>query len=344
MKILAVIDSPGGADFLAPVWSRLASEHECRLITVGPTASAALKEFAPTRCDTLAKAQKIYDEFGPDRLVTGVSSLIKGPYALNELVKYAAERGQTIIALQDYWANHRAPHNRAMINYWTKVCLPDELAKNYLLADGYRGAAVVTGHPGWEKCLAAAPAAADGEFVLLWAGSAAPGSEAADEESFRFLLAAVKSLNPRPALLVRAHPRDEAPARYERLAEEAGVTLRPPPTADTDALLPRADVVLATYSTSLIHAALGKIAAVSVMLPDAGLAKMKSIGLPDFPLNQLGAAIGVYENDPNILTQILIKLRDDAAYRATLRAKQEQFAASLGRDAATRVAAAITAA
>ena len=140
MKILAVIDSPGGADFLAPVWSRLASEHECRLITVGPTASAALKEFAPTRCDTLAKAQKIYDEFGPDRLVTGVSSLIKGPYALNELVKYAAERGQTIIALQDYWANHRAPHNRAMINYWTKVCLPDELAKNYLLADGYRGA------------------------------------------------------------------------------------------------------------------------------------------------------------------------------------------------------------
>lgn len=342
MKIIILADSPGTADMFKPVWPFLFTHHDCQLITTHPSATKILSQSQPIYCTDLVSAKTIYDNIKPDLVVTGISSILEEPHIINELTKIAAIDGRATIALQDYWANHRTLHNRPMLNYWRAVLVPDQLSRDYLLADNYAGEIIVTGHPGWEKCLAAEPVGAkDNEFVLLWAGSATPGGEAIDEESFLFLLAALATIIPTPGLIVRPHPRDEAPARYERLAREAGVTLRPPAAGATDVLLPSADVVLATYSTSLIHAALMKIPAVSLMLPTGGQTKMQAANLSDFPLNQIGAALGVYQDNPNTLAQILIKLRDDDAYRVALRAKQEAFAATLPTQAARNVATAI---
>ena len=120
--------------------------------------------------------------------------------------------------------------------------------------------------------------------------------------------------------------------------QEFNIILRqPPPALATDELLPIADVVIATYSTSLVHAALMQIPAVSLMLPEAGLKKMQTINLSDFPLNQIAAAIGVYENNLNFLAEVLIKLRDETAYRQALAIKQKVFIDSLPRHAAENI-------
>lgn len=315
MKILAIVDSPGAKDFLEPAWPLVEKQSEAKLIT---------------RAEA-GEADSIYENFKPDLVVSGVSSLIYGPYFVNDLTKRAVGENKPVIACQDYWANHRSPLNRKMMKYWSAVLAPDQLARDYLLADGYAGKIIVTGHPGWEKFLdQPVKPKPQSQVTLLWAGSGTPGSEEIEKTSFNFLLEAIRQITPPPELIATPHPRDENPARYSQY-------LSPLPT---DELLSRVDAVIATYSTSLIHAALMKIPAISLMLP-AAKQKFQVINLDDFPLNKIGASIGVYENSPNLLTQILIKLRDDPNYRAELSAKQKTFAASLPRPAADNVAEAI---
>ena len=313
MKILAVTDSPGSADLLRPAWPLLAAQADARWIT---------------RVEA-ADSEKIYRDCAPDLVVAGVSSLVLGPYFLNDLVKLAAADGRPVIALQDYWANHRAPLNKPMLDCWTAVLVPDQLAHDYLAADGYRGKIIITGHPGWEKCQRTKkPEDQSPAFTLLWAGGAAPTGEEIDALSFNLLLDAIAQLNPKPDLLATPHPRDENPSRY-------GAYLSSLPT---DELMALTDVVVATYSTSLIHAALMQIPAVSLMLPEAGQKKLSTINLDDFPLNTVGASIGVYENEPAALAALLIKLRDDPTYRQALAARQQNFAASLPTHAAQNIA------
>ena len=349
MKILVLVDSPGTADMIRPVWPLLSRHSDCRLVAAHQSAAKILIQCQPTYCVDLITAQTIYENIKPDLIVTGVSSLSKEPNVINELTKRAVISGRPTIALQDYWGNHRSPHNRPMLAYWQKILVPDAWARDYLLIDNYQGKVVIVGQPGWERCLTvnlvqerskfrAAAGLNSDNFTLLWPGSAAPNFEETDESSFRFLLETLTLIKPTPSLIARPHPRDEDLSRYERLAQEFNIILRqPPPALATDELLPIADVVIATYSTSLVHAALMQIPAVSLMLPEAGLKKMQTINLSDFPLNQIAAAIGVYENNVNFLAEVLIKLRDETAYRQALAIKQKVFIDSLPHHAAENI-------
>ncbi|TSC89541.1 MAG: hypothetical protein G01um10143_31 [Parcubacteria group bacterium Gr01-1014_3] len=355
-KILIVVDAPGPAEFILPVIPRLTT-YNLKLITVGNSPTKILAAYKPLRIDSEAEATKIYTEINPDILLVAMSSLVLGPYVNQKITELAHADKKKIICFQDYWANHRHAMNFKMLNFWDVVLVPDELAKNYLLEDGYSGQIVITGNPGFDrfrdldvaaerKRLRAKFGIAEGSFVILHSGTGTPQSYKEDEITFNFLAKAVRELsanlkletnNLKLIFISRPHPRDEEPGRYQRLAPDLNLldTSTIPLTED---ILPIADLSVAMYSTNLIHACYMRIPGISILLPNAGLKRLEKTSLQDFPPNNLGATIGIYEESVPKLKNEIEKIISDSSYRNKIIETQKKYFKLEGELASVKVA------
>ncbi len=336
MKLLLVVDAPGPAEFIAPVIPLLQKSYELALVAVKDSPAKILASFTPQRCDREDDAAGIWRARQPNALIAGMSSLAQGPYAVKRFTELAHAEKKPVICFQDYWANHRWPMNRAMMPHWNAVLVPDARAERYLREDGYQGTVAVTGNPSFDKFRAVDVAAErtrlraqlkipDSSFVILYSGTGTPQSEGEDKATFVFLAEAIRALRkaqPRIALIARPHPRDERPRRYEEYAPDL-LHLDTSAVPLTDDLLPIADAIVSMYSTNLIHACYLRIPAISVLLPDAGRKRLAQIHLDDFPPNETGASIGVYENSVPRLTEIFEKLIADHSHRGFIKKIQD---------------------
>lgn len=346
-KILIVVDAPGPAEFIAPVIPQLSARggssfggktYNLKLVTVGPSPTKILAKYKPIRIDKENEAGPIYKKFGPDVLLAAMSSLVLGPYVINEFVDLAHADSKKIICFQDYWANHRNPMNFKMMKYWDAVLVPDDLAKNLILQDGYEGRVIVSGNPAFDELakidvgkeksrLRKKFKIPEGSFVILHCGTGTPQSWQADEITFNFIARTVRELKKQYKKLIlisRPHPRDENPGRYQKMAPDLGL-LDTSAFPLTEELLPMADVVVAMYSTNLIHACYLRIPAISILLPGAGKKNLERVSLPDFPPNNVGATIGVYKDSVADLAGEITKIMNDPAHRAVIQKSQTQF-------------------
>lgn len=350
-KLLIALDAPGPAEFIAPVIPLLKKKNKVSIITVHESAALILRKFRPFSITSREAAQKAYAEFSPDGLLVATSSLALGPFVLNDLTRLAKKENKLIICFQDYWGNHRQPQNFLMMDSWDAVLTPDALAKKLLREDSYHGQILVTGSPAFERFknikvmserlrLRRKFKIPRDAFVILYAGTGTPGSEESDAETFRLLIDTVREFmneNENSALIVRPHPRDENPGHYASLAKNV-------PFVDTsknplsDQLLPVADVVVSTYSTSLLHAGYLRLPAVSILLPKAGKHRLEAIHLSDFPPNQAGATIGVYTPSVAVLKNVFRKIKNDTEFRRRFQKNQNKFFA-FPKKSATRNAA-----
>lgn len=336
-KLLVVVDAPGPAEFIAPVIPKL-SNYDLELITVGESPTKILAKYRPIRLDQENKATAVYKKFNPDALLVATSSLVLGPYVNNKFTKLAHSDSKKIIAFQDYWANHRWPMNLKMMGYWDALLVIDELAKKFVLADGYQGKIIITGSPAFDRFkdvnvfkerrrLRKKFGIPENAFVILHCGTGTPQSWKEDETTFKFLADAVRSLKkdcPDTILISRPHPRDENPDRYEKLAPD----LKMPEISSielTEDILPIADLILGMYSTNLIHACYLRIPGISILLPNAGKKRLAKISLSDFPPNKVAATIGIYRASVPELKKELEKIMQDSAYRSSIQARQKRF-------------------
>ncbi len=337
-QLLISVDAPGPAEFIAPVLPELKKKYKVLLVTVKESPAAILQKFNPTRCDSEADAEPIYREFRPDILLIAMSSLVLGPYINLEFAKLGKADGKKIILFQDFWANHRWPMNYKMLKTAETVLVPDDIAKGFIVEDGYEGKITVTGSPAFEKIqkinvaqerarLRKKLKIPEESFVILHCGTGTPQSWQEDEITFKFLAEAVKNFKnayPDTVFISRPHPRDEKPDRYFKLAPNLGL-LDTSSVKLTDELLPVANAVVAMYSTNLIHACYLRIPAISILLPNAGKKRLEKISLADFPPNAIGATIGIYEPGQKTLLTHLEKIQNDANYRSILKFAQEKF-------------------
>ncbi len=340
-KILIAVDAPGPAEFIAPVLPLLKnSELDLKIVTVKDSPTKILEKYNPLRCDTEADAEKIYQEFNPDVLLVATSSLQFGPFVNKKFTELAHHDKKQIICFQDFWGNHRWPQNREVMQYWQAILVPDGLAKKLLLEDGYQNKIIVTGSPAFDKFKNINVTAErkrlrelfkipQNAFVILHAGTGTPQSAEADEITFKFVAQTFRefkttTLTLNPILIARAHPRDEQSDRYQKLAPDLEL-LDTNSIALSDELLPIADAVIAMYSTNLIHACYLYIPAISILLPDAGRKRLSAINLSDFPPNQFGATIGIYDPEIPKLTKIMEKIKNDVRFRSEIRTAQEKY-------------------
>ena len=213
-----------------------------------------------------------------------------------------------------------------MLSYPHTACVVDEQAGELLRSDGFGGTIIVTGNPAYDPFFAVdAPkerahlrqkfGLSENQKVLLYVGQGTPLNLDVDKKSFAFLAATLKSLDDRNTLLaIRPHPRAETTEHYKKNSK--GLPLLDTKDVEvTDELLFLADVVVSMYASNLIHAAILKIPAVSLMLPDAAKMHLAKIHLDDFPLNKTGATIGVYSDSIPDFVMLLKKLFYDGADR-----------------------------
>lgn len=336
-KIMVVVDAPGPAEFIAPVLPKL-SNYDLELITVGESPTKILAKQRPIRLDREGKAAAVYKKFNPDALLVATSSLVLGPYINNKFTKLAHSDGKKIIAFQDYWANHRWPMNLKMMKYWNALLVIDELAKKFVLADGYQGKIIITGSPAFDRFkdvdvlkekrrLRKKFGIPENAFVILHCGTGTPQSWREDEATFKFLAEVVRQLKKEGGNIIfisRPHPRDEHPERYKKLAPD----LKIPEISSielTEDILPIADLILGMYSTNLIHACYLRIPGISILLPNAGKKRLAKISLSDFPPNKIGATIGIYKESVPELKKELEKIMEISAYRSAIQARQKRF-------------------
>lgn len=350
-KILIVVDAPGPAEFIAPVIPLLKKNANVKLATVKEPPTKILAKYDPIRCDSENEAGPIYKKFNPDVLLVAVSSLTLGPYINNKFTELAHADGKKIVCFQDFWANHRWPMNYKMMKYWQKILVPDDLAENLILQDGYTGKVAVTGSPAFEKFKRVNVAEeksrlrkklkiARGAFVILHCGTGTPQSWREDEITFNLVAQTIRNLKkefPNLVFISRPHPRDEKSNRYQKLAPDLGL-LDTSSVKMTEELLPVADVVMAMYSTNLVHACYLRIPAISILLPDAGKKILEGVSLPDFPPNAVGAAIGIYKDSPKILEGEIKKIMSNEKHRLLIRRLQKQFFPFGKKSPAKRVA------
>lgn len=353
-KILCVADAPGPAEFLLPVIPLISRENTVTTIAVGRAADVLVKT-APVICASEAEAEKIYEEMRPDLLVATISSLIEiGPFVNNTLIELAAKDGVPIICLQDFWANHRWPSNKKMLRHYRAVCVIDEFSKRLWEEDGFKGEIHVTGSPAFDKFADVDVASeriklrnkfnlASEDKIIFYIGQGVPRHMNEDKKTFSFVIDAIKTLgNPSIKIIARPHPRATETGYYKEIA--AGIAMLDTSSISfTENILPLGDIVISITATNLIHCCLLRIPGVSVLLPKTGMKIMKDIGLDDFPLNTTGATVGVYEENPQKLADILRRILDDENYRLALRQNQEKHF-PLEAKAAERVAKATLAA
>ena len=105
----------------------------------------------------------------------------------------------------------------------------------------------------------------------------------------------------------------------------------------SDELLPMADVIVAMYSTNLVHACYLRLPGISIMLPDAGQKRMQAINMADFPPNQVGATIGIYEPELAKLVKTLERVKTNLKFVSEIRATQEKYFPLAKESAAEKV-------
>ncbi len=355
-KLLIVIDAPGPAEFILPVIPKLKT-FNLQLITVGESPTKILAAYDPRRIDNETEAAGAYVEINPDTLLVAMSSLVLGPYVNQKITELAHAGKKKIICFQDYWANHRFAMNFKGLNFWDTVLVPDELAKQYLLEDGYAGKIIVIGNPAFDRFrdldvtterarLRKKFGIADNAFVILHSGTGTPQSYAEDEITFNFLAKTIRELsanlkletnNLKLIFISRPHPRDEEPGRYRRLAPDLDLldTSSVPLTED---ILPMADLVISMYSTNLVHACYMRIPGISILLLNAGMKRLEKSSLQDFPPNNLGATIGVYHESVSELKNEIEKIMSDPAYRNKIISAQKKYFKLEGELASVKVA------
>ena len=339
-----MVDAPGPAEFIEMAIPLLKQKSEVEIAAVKNSPYEVLRKFKPQRCDTQAEAELLYKKFAPDLLVTAVSSLITEPlekHVLFHFTNFANADKKPIICFQDFWANHRWPVNFHLLDYWNKMLVPDDLSKRFLLEDGYKGEIVVTGNPSFDRFgeldvkkdrewLRKKFGVEKDDFVIMYLGRGTPASFWADEITFPFFAKTIKQLQEkigarrRILVILRPHPRDEDPGRYKRMAPDLPY-LDASEFPSTDDLLPIADLMAGMYATNHIHACYMRIPGVVILLPNAGKKIMDKISLPDFPPNQLGATIGIYEENVELLTNTIIKIMDDENFKKEIRQNQEKY-------------------
>lgn len=335
-RITIVVDAPGPAEFIKPVVPLLQKSCDVTVVTVKDSPARILAPFRPISCDAEIAVPELYRVLQCDVLMPATSSLTLGPFVVAEFTKLAAADKKKIICFQDYWANHRKATNRECMHLWDIVLAEDESAKKFLLEDRYRGEIVITGNPAFEKFkhidvpaerkrIRKALGIADDEFVVLHAGTGTPQSWKEDEITFEFFLDAIIAMAVRPAVIAKAHPRDTDPARYKRLADRRGVILFQDDHL-LDDILAGVDCIVGMYSTALIHGVYLRIPCVSILLQNAGMQRLAEVSLSDFPPNASGACIGIYSSSVKEAQELFERIRDDVAFRAEFREKQEAFA------------------
>ena len=356
-KILIAVDAPGPAEFIKPVLPLLAEKAELSIVTVNTKAVAPFKileKFNPFRADTEAAAETLYNKINPDLLVVGTSSLLLGPYSIDRFTELAARDKKKIIAFQDYWANHRWPMNFKILSKWPAIMVPDELAKKFLLEDGYSGEIILTGNPSFDKIrhtnkekdrewLRKKFSIAEDDFIILWIGRGTPQAFQYEEPSFEFFADSLREIGNKNILLaVRPHPRDENPERYRKFTKD----IRMLDTSDfpsSEELLPMADAVAGLPSTNHIFATYLRVPSITILLPESGRKMLEKISMNDFPPNSVGATIGIYKEDTKELGDIISKLKNNPAYRAELKQNQEKYFNLPAAPAAEKVAETILA-
>lgn len=334
-KILCIADAPGPAEFLAPVIPLLRAHADTSIVAVG-TAMDILEEYKPIRCDDEVCADKVCADINPDFLVSAISSLTHGPYVNNRFIELAHAHGIPIVCLQDYWANHRWPHNRGIVSMLSHVCVSDEFAASLWREDGFPGQIHITGNPAFDRFASIDVAGqrnrlrnllgiAPDDRVILFAGQGTPKHIESDKKTFACVTEIIRAMtSDQPVkLIIRPHPRAIETAYYGEYAH--GIEIIDTSFAElSDDMLPAADVVVSMFSTNLVHACYLRIPAVSVLLPQEGRAVLKHVGLDDFPPNTLGASIGIYEENPAVLCRTLETIFSDKEVVARMRTAQEK--------------------
>ena len=342
-KIMIVVDAPGPAEFIEMVIPMLAKKAELLVVTVNTKANAAykvLKKYNPLRCDREENAEAIFKKFDPDILAVATSSLVLGPYSNSRFTEIAHKANKKIICFQDYWANHRWPMNYKMMPYWQKILAPDELAKKFLLEDGFAGEIVITGNPGFDKFikfnkekerkwLREKFGAGENDFIMVYVGRGTPQSWEYDEITFDFFAKSAKSAmaeekNKKILVAVRPHPRDENPKRYDKFSDGLNLldTSGFPSSSD---LLPIFDFVTGMQSTNHIEACYLQIPAACFILPNAGKLALEKISLADFPPNLVGASIGIYSSNTEKFKDIILKTMNNENFLAEMRGAQKKY-------------------
>ncbi len=354
-RILIVTDAPGPAEFIAPVIPFIKKYTEISVATVKESPTKILALYNPERCDNVEEADKIYKKIRPDALIIGVSSLITGPYVTNRFIDLAAKESRPIICFQDFWANHRWPSNIGMIHKWSAILTIDGLAKKFLLEDSFTGKIFVTGSPAFERFrgedmnrervkLREKFGVGSKDFVMLYCGTGTPAGWREDEATFTFFAKVMSEFQneyPETRLIVRQHPRDEKPGRYQELAPHLNY-LDTSSMDLTEELLPIADAVIGMYATNLIHACYLRIPGISILLPDAGKKRLQdNLQISDFPPNSMGATIGIYKEKTEDLKNALLRIKSDDESLSGLKAAQERFFVFDKKTATEKVAEAI---
>lgn len=355
-KILLVTDAPGPAEFIYPAVPLLEKKSNLQIVLVKQAPARVLGKYKHLRCDTEGKAETIYKKFNPDIFVVSTSSLVLGPYVANQFTMLAHKNKKPIICFQDFWANHRWPMNFKMLKYWRTMLVPDKLAEKYLLEDGYKGKIIITGNPSYERFKKISVAKErkiirkklkipENKIVFLYIGASTPQSLNEDAITFDFLAGVLRELKKDKKykdliLICRPHPRDENPDHYKQAAPDLNI-LDTSKINLTDELLPMADVVISMYATNLIHCCYLRIPAISVLLPNAGRAKLKKISLDDFPPNAVGATIGIYKESKAVLKKEIEKILYDKKYRLKIIKAQKKYFALPKKSSVQKIADAI---
>lgn len=332
-KILCIADAPGPAEFLFPVVPLIRGKAEVAVLAYG-RAVEVLAKVGGREVKTESEAIQVFADFNPDILVVSISSLPQGPYINNKLIAKAHENNLPVICLQDILGNHRWPHNFSVMPFYSAVCTLDEFAGGLWKNDGYAGKIFATGNPAFDRFLSVDVKAerkhlrsvlgvSESDRVVLYAGQGVPRGLEEDKKTFKLLTSALRQDGMRDVkLIVRPHPRAEDVSHYREFSE--GLNL-----VNTDAvhfsevILPGADVIVSIFATNLIHACYMRLPAVSVMLPDGGGEILQALRLHDFPPNESGATIGIYEDNPKKFAEVLQKIFDDENYREAIKRSQE---------------------
>ncbi len=349
--ILCVADAPGPAEFLAPVIPLLSEDTDVHVIAVG-TARSVLKEMGAIECDDESQASILFENIKPDMVVFAISSLTNGPYVNNKIVQLAHENNIPVICLQDMWGNQRWPQNKDVMSRSDGVCVLDEYAASLWREDGFNKDIFVTGSPAFDRFatidvskerarVRAELGIGENERIVLYAGQGTPHHIEQDKKTFAYVTDAIRALNEKMpvTLIARHHPRAVETEYYKEYSH--GIK-----TIDTsgfefaDEILPAADIVIAMSSTSLLHACYLRISGVSVLLPDQGKVLLKQIGFDDFPPNVMGATVGIYNEDTDVLIQTLEGIFTDELLRSRIRGAQEK-SFPLDGGSAERVAAVV---
>lgn len=313
-KILVVVDSPGPADSFSVFLPKLSGVTEVKILVIAK-AYPVLKDLGATEVIDTKQIEEAINSFKPDLFLPAISSLIQGPYFLNDSVKFAKSKSIPVFLFQDFWGNHRHQTNFAMMPPWDAVATVDNLAADLLKLDEYQGQIFVTGNPAYDKFFNVDLKAKrevirrqlgipDSKKLILYAGQASATNIFADRPTFKLLCEAIRILKEAPLFTVRPHPRSESIEHYQQDSLEIEM-IHTPEFFLTDDLLPAADLVVSMYASNLVHASILGVPTISILLPEAGKKALGLCRLSDFPLNHGKGTLGFYEDSAEKLADLM---------------------------------------